>query len=154
MASVTFDPRVDDGYMKHFVPIPEAIARKLAGAKRLRGTLGEHPFRRAPATTSDGRPCLKFGVGWLRDAGLDVGDRVAVVVEVDPDPDAVDVPEELEAVLADDPELALAWESLTPGKRRTLVYPVTRAKRPATRVKRVAAVVEQVRQLMGDLAGC
>ena len=54
------------------------------------------------------------------------------------------VPETLERAPAEQPRLEHRWESLTAGRRRTLVYPVERAKLPATRAKRVQAILEEL----------
>lgn len=151
-APVLFDPEVDDGYMKHFIPIPDAVARSLdaAGAVRLAGTLDDRTFRRAMHRRPDGSRCLKFGQAWLREAGLFDGAEVHVTLGPDPDPDHVDLPDELAAALQADPEATAAWQSLTPGRQRTLAYGVTRAKRPATRQRRAAAVLEEVVRLVED----
>ena len=143
-APVLFDPEVEAGYMKHFVPVPEDVARSLQGAARLVGKLDDRPFRRVFHERPDGSPCLKFGAGWLAEAKLTEGDEVIVELAADPEPDRVDLPEELELALAADPEAAMAWAALTPGKQRTLAYGVERAKRPETRRKRATATLEQV----------
>ena len=145
-APVLFDPEVEDGYMKHFVPVPESVARALEahGATRLIGSLDGRAFRRVLHRRPDGGRCLKFGNGWLKDAGLGDGDEVRVTLAPDPDPDAVDVPAELAEALDVDAEAALAWAALTPGKQRTMAYAVARAKRPQTRHRRARAVIEQL----------
>ncbi|MEM1414593.1 MAG: YdeI/OmpD-associated family protein [Myxococcota bacterium] len=146
-AAISFDEGQERGYMKHFVPLPAAVARafEAAGVDRLEGQLGALPFRRKLARTTAGTPCVKLGEGWLRDAGLEVGDVLSVVVWPDPEPDRVDVPEALAEALARDPEVEAFWATLTPGKRRTLTYPIARAKRPATQEKRAEALLEQLR---------
>ncbi|MEM7789247.1 MAG: YdeI/OmpD-associated family protein [Bacteroidota bacterium] len=144
-APVLVDPEAEPGYMKHYVPLPEAVADALDGHDRVEGTLGGHAFRRTVQRRPDGARWLRFGAGWLRDAGLAVGEVVLVEVGPDLDPDRVDLPAELEAALALDPEAARAWDALPPGKRRTLAYGVGRAKRPETRERRALALAEAVR---------
>ncbi|MFK7989460.1 MAG: YdeI/OmpD-associated family protein [Sandaracinaceae bacterium] len=140
VAPVLFDPAVEAGYMKHFVPIPSDVAARLGSAKRRVGSVDGRPFRRVMHRRPDGSPCLKFGEGWLREAGLPDGTEVLVVLGEDPNPDAVDLPDELQAALSNDAEAKLLWTMLTPGKQRTLAYGVERAKRPDTRRRRAAAV--------------
>ncbi|MCB9554101.1 MAG: YdeI/OmpD-associated family protein [Myxococcales bacterium] len=150
-ATIAFDPAVADGYMKHYLPLPPAVAAALVegGVSRVVGTVGAVGFSRVVYDRPDGSRCLRFGEGWLRDAGLGVGDAVAVTLGPDPDPEHVEVPAELAAALDAQPGVALAWAALTPGKRRTLVYGVERARRPETRARRAAAVVEEVARLTG-----
>lgn len=143
-APLLFDSEIEAGYMKHFVPVPEEVADALADARRLIGALGEAEFRRVLHEREDGSRCLKFGAGWLRERGLREGDLLEVRLAVDPDPDRVDLPAELEDALMADPEAALAWAALTPGRQRTLAYGVERAKRVATRQKRARAIVLQL----------
>lgn len=132
--------------MKHFVAVPSVLARRFsdAGHSRLSGSIDGTPFSRAVFRTPDGETRLRFGMGWLRDAGLTVGDVVTVILDADQDPDRVDVPEELGALLETNPVAEHAWEELTAGRRRSLVYGVEQAKRPETRQRRARAVVDQV----------
>ncbi|MEL6611862.1 MAG: YdeI/OmpD-associated family protein [Bacteroidota bacterium] len=144
-APILLDPDIDVGYMKHYVPLPVPVAEALAGARRVMGTVGGHPFRRTIQERPNGAPCLRFGQTWLRDHDLTVGNVVEVMVQPDPDPDRVDLPEELEAALALDPEAAEAWYQLPPGMQRTLAYGVGRAKQAATRERRALKVLAGVR---------
>lgn len=141
-ASIRVAP-VDPGYMKHYVPLPPAIAEALnaAGARRLVGHIDGAAFSRAILKGHDGQPCLRFGKRWLVDAGLSSGDDVWVSITVDPDPDAVDVPPELEAALAEQPAARPRWNALSPGRRRSWAHHVDRAKRAPTRARRAAEVV-------------
>ncbi|MEM8488954.1 MAG: YdeI/OmpD-associated family protein, partial [Bacteroidota bacterium] len=63
----------------------------------------------------------------------------------DPDPDHVELGEELEEVLAMDEEAAARFYSFTPGKRRGLAHHVNSAKREATRIKRALEIAHKVR---------
>ncbi len=149
-AAISFDEGQEKGYMKHFVPVPPGVAEALgsAGVERIEGQLGAIPFRRKLMRATDGTPCVKLGEGWLRDAGLEVGDVVRVILWPDPDPDRVDVPDALAEALAREPDVAAHWETLTPGKRRTLAYAITRAKRRSTQEKRAEALVDELRDAM------
>jgi len=143
-APVSVDPGVAAGYMRHHVPIPPDVAEALAGARRLAGSLDGVTFSRVLQTTTDGEPCVRFGEGWLRGNGFVVDQVVDVVLGGDPDPDHVPVPDELAEALAKDPRAGWAWEAATPGKRRTLTFPVRTAKREQTRRRRADAVVAQL----------
>lgn len=56
----------------------------------------------------------------------------------------MDVPDELSLLFDADPEVEHLWEDLTPGRQRSLVYGVERAKRPETRRRRAEAIVEDL----------
>ncbi len=52
-----------------------------------------------------------------------------------------DLPEELSAVLAEDPVLSAAFEALTPGRKRSYALHVGGAKQAATRTRRAEACI-------------
>ncbi|WP_188129776.1 YdeI/OmpD-associated family protein [Roseivivax sediminis] len=56
---------------------------------------------------------------------------------VDLPPDDLDLPDELVAALHADPDLAAAWESLTPGRRRGYVVAIAGARKSETRSARI-----------------
>ena len=58
-------------------------------------------------------------------------------LKVDLPDDDFDLPEELAEAMADDPELAEAFDSLTPGRRRGWAIHIGGAKQAATRVSRI-----------------
>jgi uncharacterized protein YdeI (YjbR/CyaY-like superfamily) len=47
------------------------------------------------------------------------------------------MPDELVEALDADPELAEAFQALTPGRRRSYLFDLNQAKQPATRVARI-----------------
>jgi hypothetical protein len=145
-APLLIDLTVDDGYMKHYVPIPADVAEALIGA-RVQGQLDGHGFRRSLHRRAGDEVCLKFGAGWLKDRALTPGELLAIQIEVDPDPDRVDIPQALEAAFDTAPDAALIWHSLTPGKQRTLTYGIERAKQPATKIRRAEKVIAELRRL-------
>ncbi|MDX2159974.1 MAG: YdeI/OmpD-associated family protein [bacterium] len=148
-SDLLFDPDAADGYMKHYVPIPQAVSAALrtAGITHVEGHLNAIPFRRALHTRPDGTLCLKFGKGWLDKAELHPFMPVIIDFAPDHDPNHVDIPDELAAAFQDDPEAEHLWMRLSPGRRRTLVYPIESAKRPETRIKRAKALIHELRSM-------
>lgn len=63
--------------------------------------------------------------------------------KVDPAP-VKDLPEELSAILAEDPVLAAAFEALTPGRKRSYALHVGGAKQAATRARRAEACIPAI----------
>ena len=57
---------------------------------------------------------------------------------------AIELPRELAEALSADPELALAFGSLTPGRQRSYVINLNSAKKPATRVARIVAFRDRI----------
>ncbi|MEM8599822.1 MAG: YdeI/OmpD-associated family protein [Bacteroidota bacterium] len=149
-APVLRDPETEAGYMRHYVPIPVQVADELdaLGVTHVEGTLdagsGACSFRRALHRQPSGALRLKFGEGWLRDAGAVVGTIVHLELRKDPDPSRVDVPDELATVLAQDAAAFEAWSQLSPSRQKTYAYHVRRAKQSSTRVRRALSVVGEI----------
>ena len=81
----------------------------------------------------------------VRDAaGIAAGDRIHVVMELDDQPRAVEVPDDLAEALAADPEAKARFDALSFTHRREYVEAVTGAKRPETRARRIERTVEQL----------
>ena len=129
------------------LPLPAAVMDALGGARRVEGEIGEHPVNmgvaRADPAVLEG-PFLYTGKAFLAEAGIAPSETVEVRLRP-ADPDAVEMPEGLEAAIRA-AGLTAAWEALTPGRRRALAHPVRAAKRAETRARRIAA-------LISDLAG-
>jgi uncharacterized protein YdeI (YjbR/CyaY-like superfamily) len=78
-------------------------------------------------------------------AGIDVGDEVDVVLELDDAPREVEVPAELEATLAADARLRDAFDGLPFTHRREYAEWVGQAKRRQTRDARATKAAQMLR---------
>lgn len=145
---IEIDDTIEKGYMRNVLRLPLEVAEALGDTSggRVMGEVEGVRFRRALHRDSRGRLVLKFGEAWLRDAGIEPNATIRVTIGSDPDPDRIDVPAELDRLLVENPKLLAVWESLTAGRRRSLAYPIARAKREATKVKRAEAVLEELRR--------
>ncbi len=122
------------------LPVDVATALEAGGAKRVEGEINDHPVNlaltRAPPAD-----------GVFLWAGQSLLDRLRVVpgewlgVRLRPaDPDAVEVPDDVAAAIRAGGRQA-AWDALTPGKRRGMLYQVATARTAPTRARRIAAPV-------------
>jgi len=68
------------------------------------------------------------------------------------DPDKINIPEELEAVLEQDEDARKAWDKLTRGYQRGLIHYVTSVKNVDSRIKRAIDLMERAKtgQLYGQ----
>jgi hypothetical protein len=78
--------------------------------------------------------------------GKDEGDVVEVVIEHDTAARAVDVPADLAAALASEPQAARAFEALAYSHRREYVRWIEEAKRDSTRSARIDRAVEMLKR--------
>lgn len=120
--------------------LPPPAAAALQGARRVEGEIAEHPVNlaitRAPVVEG---PFLWAGRALLDRIGLEPGDRVEVRLRPAPD-DRVDLPDDLAAALRA-AGATVAWEVLTPGRRRGLLYGLDTARTAPTRERRIASLV-------------
>ncbi len=62
----------------------------------------------------------------------------------------VEMPEEFEAVLQSDPEALTIFESLTPGKKRSLIYYILKIKNSQTRIDKALVITENLKRGIRD----
>ncbi len=139
--------RAEHGMINHYLPIPDEVtdAFRAAGVRRVLATLNGRRYRRALTGSGDGGSRLVVGAALLRDIGARLNDMVHVVLEADPEPDAVDLPEELAAALETDEDAARRFNAMTPGMQRSLSLYVSTAKREETRIRRALELARKLR---------
>lgn len=79
-----------------------------------------------------------------------INKKIGEVVNVDfiiADQSEVDIHPVVEEMLANNEELRAMWERLTPGKQRSLMYPILAAKTDTTLEKRLSAFNDQLADL-------
>jgi hypothetical protein len=123
--------------------LPDAATHALGKTRRVEGEIADHPVNlaisRAPVV--DG-VFLWTGQSLLDRIGIHPGEPVEVRLRPAPD-DRVDLDPDIEAALRAAGVLT-AWESVTPGKRRGLLYQIATAKTDPTRLKRIRKLVEDL----------
>jgi bifunctional DNA-binding transcriptional regulator/antitoxin component of YhaV-PrlF toxin-antitoxin module len=91
----------------------------------------------------------KFYVGFNKElrerAGIEIGDDVEVEVELDDAPREVELPAELEGMLAADPKARGNFDSLSYTHKREYVEWITGAKQDETRQRRMRKALEMLR---------
>ncbi|MBD3664616.1 YdeI/OmpD-associated family protein [Sulfitobacter aestuariivivens] len=145
---ITFDARIipmDWGKSTYTVlPLPDDILVDLGAPKRVEGEIADAPVNlavtRAPVIET---AFLYTGKTFLKEAGIDPGDRVEVRLRA-ADPNQVDEPPALTTALRS-AALTQEWQRLTPGKRRGLIAPINAARSPKTQAARIARVLAELK---------
>ena len=118
------------------VVVPVDIIKKLpAGRVRVEGKLNQVTFNLAIQAKKNGPKYLSVSQAMRKSAGIKPGDNVKVRFVL-VDPDKLDLPEEMEAVLAQDDEGARKWNKLTVGLQRSLVHYINSSKNVDVRIER------------------
>ncbi len=117
-------------------------ARERFGRARapVRGTVNGTSFRTTVAVYG-GRQLIGFRKELRDAAGIAIGDKVRVEVELDDTPRTVAVPPELESAFAAAPDARAAFDGLSYTHRREYAVWVGEAKRGETRLRRTAKAV-------------
>lgn len=77
----------------------------------------------------------------LAPAGKNLGDKIVFELVEDPNPLGVDIPEVLEAVLAQDEDLLTIFKSLTLGKQRNVIHSVKKIKDVDMQIQRTIQLI-------------
>ncbi len=128
-----------------FLVIPPNFAEKWGpGQKSVKGSISGYPFR---GTASRGEGVLHVPIpqGFRELAGVRCGDAVDVTLELDASPPAIEVPDELQAVLEGSPDVSALYDLLPPSLRRAWATYVAEAKRSETRLRRARLAPEGIR---------
>lgn len=127
------------------VEIPADIIKKLpAGRVRVEGKLNQVSFNLAVQSKKNGPKYLSVSQAMRKSARVKPGDKVKVSFVL-VDSDKLDLPEEMEAVLAQDDEGAKKWNRLTVGLQRSLVHYINSSKNVDVRIKRALLLINKVK---------
>ena len=127
------------------VEIPVDIVKKLpTGRVRVEGKLNQVPFNLAIQSKKNGLKYLSVSQAMRRSASVKPGDRVKVTFAI-VDPDKLDLPEEMQAVLDQDDEGAKKWKKLTVGLQRSLVHYINSSKNIDVRIERALFLINKVK---------
>ncbi|UYZ62700.1 YdeI/OmpD-associated family protein [Hymenobacter weizhouensis] len=128
------------------VQVPSLVLEALGGKgiKRVTGTVNGYPVRLGLLCQAGGGRYLMLNKDLCRSAGIQVGQRVTVALAPDPQPDHIDLPEELTEALAAWPEAEAGFQRLTAGMRRAVAYHVASARQAETRARRTVELVTRL----------
>lgn len=107
-------------------------------------------FHAALRPDKDGNYRITFNQKLQNELGVFPNDYFQLQFFEDQSKYGVDMPEELEAVLASDPEAFDIFEACTAGKKRTIIYAILRYKNSQTRIDKSLAVAENLKRGITD----
>jgi hypothetical protein len=131
-----------------FIVIPAEVVAALGDKKRppVRVTLNGAYTYRSTVSVYDGRYYLPIRREIREACGLAPGMPLDVTLALDEEPRQVEVPDDLAAALAGDPEACAVFDRLSFTHQREYVEWITGAKREETRTRRVAQTLEMLRK--------
>lgn len=131
-----------------YISLPENMAKSFidAGTKRIICKINRNTeLHRAIQSSKDFGYYIMLGKSTLKSANLTIGQSIEV--ELVKDETAVEalIPEALDAVLKSDFEAYEAFNKLTPGKKRSIMYLVTGVKSEQKQVERALKIMENIK---------
>ncbi len=138
--------RIDGVYMHCILIVPDEIIERInkKGRIRTKGTMNGSPFALAIQNLKTGERYFSVSAPLRRAAKIQLS--VPVQTEfVIVDENELEIPEELTAVLNEDPEGKAAFDKLTTGSKRGLIHYVTSVKNVDSRIKRAMQLVEKAK---------
>lgn len=79
-----------------------------------------------------------------KNAGVNGGDEVEIMLEIDTEPRTVELPTELKEALDKDKEAKTNFEKLAPSKKKAMVLSITEAKTEETKLRRIQKALESL----------
>ena len=92
-----------------------------------------------------GRYCIYMGKYFREKSGIKLGQKVELTVGKDQSELGMEMPVEMEEVLSIDEEAFEVWNTITPGRKRSALYFIMKAKKEETRIKRALLVAENLK---------
>ena len=91
-----------------------------------------------------GRNLLGLSKAARAELGVEIGDAVHAIIELDTEERTVELPDDLASALDAEPGARAAFDALPPSHRKEHVRAIMEAKRPETRVRRIEAAVAKL----------
>ncbi len=134
--------KIEARFLSHILIIPQEIIEDInqKGRLRVEGTMNGAPFALAIQNLKTGERYFSMSNALRRAAKVQLNEPVKVEFHL-VDPNKLDIPEELEAVLAEDPEGKAVFDEMTIGTKRGLVHYITSVKNIDSRVKRALEII-------------
>lgn len=128
------------------VQVPDHAWQAVGGkaTKRVIATLNGHAERLGLLPQEGGGRYLLLRKELCQRLGLAIGQELEVRLVPDPNPDYVDLPDELAEALAAWPEAETAFHAQTGAMRRAMARKVADAKRPDTRARYAVELAERL----------
>ena len=132
----------------HYIPVPEDIALSFleAGHKRVLCHINESfALHCAIMRTDQLGYFITISKRVRKEAKIQAGDELNIVLAIDKSTYQAKMPEELVAALEIEEEAAAIFHSLSPGRQRTILHLVSSAKRTDTRIRRALKIMENLK---------
>ena len=132
-----------------FVIIPENLVESICGlGTRLLCSVNGFPeFHCGLVAYGNGEGYISINKKRQREFGVRLGDEVTIELSHDLSKYGMHMPEELEALLEQDPEGAALFEALSGGKKRYIIYHVDSVKSSQLKIDRAIMLINNLKTM-------
>jgi hypothetical protein len=134
-------PDIDGAYFLVPFNVPEVYGTK--AQVKVRGTIDGYPYRGSIANMGEGH-CMVVKKEIRQVIGKSAGDTVKVVMDIDTEPRIVEVPEDFQQVLNNNPKAKEIFDTFSYTHKKEYVQWIEGAKKQETRVNRIKKAIEQI----------
>lgn len=142
----------DDRYIFPHIPAEKAAPFSESKHRRVIATLNNEVSLHV-ALMHDGKGDFFININKAvrKQLGVGEGDSIEISLKEDTSKYGMEVPEELEELLLQDPETEAYFDELTPGRQRRLIYLVAQPKTSDTRLKKAIQIADYLRVKQGKI---
>ena len=129
------------------IEVPQEVVESLGSGKKppVRVTIGGHKYRSTIAVMG-GKFMLPISAGNRAGAGVEAGDVVDIVLELDTEPREVKVPVDFAKALDRDAKARATFDGLSPSLKQWHVLSIEGAKTAETRERRIAKSISSLHE--------
>ena len=137
-------PELDASYITFPFSVSEMYGTK--GQVKVKATINGIEFRGSLAPMGTGSHVLGIRKELRNKMGISFGEMVTVKLESDLEPRTVTIPEDLEVLLNQEPELKKRFQKMAYTHQKEYVQHLEEAKKPETRHRRLTKTIEMLRK--------
>jgi hypothetical protein len=133
----------------HYLLIPARVIKKLGGTFNLRllcTVNNKLQFQGGLVALGNGDAYISITNKRMKELGVACGDEVKLVLKEDESEYGMEVPEELNELLKQDPEGMRRFKKLSMGKRRYVIFYVSQVKSPNKRLERAVLLITNLKK--------
>lgn len=137
-----------------YIEIPKQLAEeflKNTSSKRIKCTLNNSITIDRAISQSKGMYYILMNRDVIKTINCLIGDEVAIIITADESKYGVEISEEMQEVLYQDPEGSDLFHLLTPGKQRTLILVINKYKNQQLKIERSIIILNHLKNRNGQL---
>jgi len=138
----------------HYIPVAWKIGEKFpknGGTRRVLCTINGVETFPCALMPYEGEFTIVVNKERRKKLGIGAGDKITVEIAPDESEHGMPMPDELQEVLNQDPEGQTAFQAMTPGKRRSMMYFIGKIKDIDRRIHTALIFIEHIKKNNGKI---